>query len=74
MPRLVAEARAKQPGLIVVDRAMPGPYQNYLTPEARVPDTPLPYPWEVPMPMAQSWSFVPNDKYKSARNADSDAC
>jgi alpha-L-fucosidase len=67
MPRLAAEARAKQPGLIVVDRDVPGPYQNYLTPEARVPKEPLPYPWEVPMPMAQSWSYVPNDTYKSSR-------
>jgi alpha-L-fucosidase len=67
MPRLVKEARAKQPGLIVVDRAVPGPYQNYLTPEARVPKEPLPYPWEVPMPMANGWSFVPHDRYKSAR-------
>jgi alpha-L-fucosidase len=67
MPRLVREARAKQPGLIVVDRDVQGPYQNYLTPEARVPEKALPYPWEVPMPMAQSWSFVPNDRYKSAR-------
>jgi alpha-L-fucosidase len=67
MPRLVAEARAKQPGLIVVDRAVPGPYQDYLTPEAQVPKEALPYPWEVPMPMATSWSFVPHDKYKSAR-------
>jgi alpha-L-fucosidase len=67
MPRLVANARAKQPGLIVVDRAVPGPYQNYLTPEARVPDGPLLDPWEVPMPMATSWSYVPDDRYKSAR-------
>ena len=67
MPRLVAEARARQPGLIVVDRAVEGPYQNYLTPEARVPDQALPHPWEVPMPMAQSWSFVPDDTYKSPR-------
>jgi alpha-L-fucosidase len=67
MPRLVANARAKQPGLIVVDRAVPGPYQNYLTPEARVPDEPILHPWEVPMPMATSWSFVPDDRYKSAR-------
>ncbi|MGD2071700.1 MAG: alpha-L-fucosidase, partial [Gemmatimonadota bacterium] len=67
MPRLVREARALQPGLIVVDRAVPGPYQNYLTPEARVPDEPIPYPWEVPMPMATSWSFVPDDPYKSPR-------
>jgi alpha-L-fucosidase len=67
MPRLVANARAKQPGLIVVDRAVPGPYQNYLTPEARVPDEAIPYPWEVPMPMATSWSYVPDDRYKSGR-------
>ena len=67
MPRLVAEARAKQPGLIVVDRDVPGPYQDYLTPEARVPDKALPYPWEVPMPMATSWSFARNDTYKSPR-------
>ena len=67
LPGLVANARAKQPGLIVVDRAVPGPYQNYLTPEARVPDEALLYPWEVPMPMATSWSYVPNDRYKSAR-------
>lgn len=66
MPRLVAEARARQPGLIVVDRDVPGPYQNYLTPEARVPPQPLPYPWEVPMPMARSWSYVPDDVYKSS--------
>lgn len=67
MPRLVRQARELQPGLIVVDRAVPGPYQNYLTPEARVPDEALPYPWEVPMPMAGSWSYVPNDRYKPAR-------
>jgi alpha-L-fucosidase len=67
MPRIVANARAKQPGLIVVDRDVPGPYQNYLTPEARVPEKALPYPWEVPMPMANSWSYVPNDSYKSPR-------
>jgi len=67
MPGLVREARALQPGLIVVDRDVPGPYQDYLTPEARVPDEVLPFPWEVPMPMATSWSFVPGDPYKSAR-------
>jgi alpha-L-fucosidase len=67
MPRLVANAREKHPGLIVVDRAVPGRYQNYLTPEARVPDRPMFNPWEVPMPMAHSWSYVPNDRYKSAR-------
>ena len=67
MTGLVTMARGHQPGLIVVDRDVPGPYQNYLTPEARVPDQVIPHPWEVPMPMATSWSYVPGDPYKSPR-------
>jgi alpha-L-fucosidase len=66
MPGLVKEARAKQPKLIVVDRAVPGEQQNYLTPEQHIPETGLPYPWETCMTMATSWSYVPNDTYKPA--------
>src|SRR3972149_5903559 len=44
------------------------PYsENYLTPENRVPETVIPYPWETCMPMARSWSYVANDNYKSSR-------
>lgn len=32
MPMIAKKSRIKQPGLIVVDRAVPGPQQNYLTP------------------------------------------
>jgi alpha-L-fucosidase len=64
MDRIVQNARAKQPGLIVVDRAVPGIHQNYLTPEQHIPETGLPYPWETCMTMATSWSYVPNDRYK----------
>jgi len=67
MPGLVAMARKLQPGLIVVNRDVPGPYQDYLTPENQVPAGPIPHPWEVPMTMATSWSYVPHDKYKSGR-------
>jgi alpha-L-fucosidase len=66
MAEMVQKARAKQPGLIVVDRAVPGPHQNYLTPEQHIPETGLPYPWETCMTMAGSWSYVPNDVYKPA--------
>jgi alpha-L-fucosidase len=66
MPRLVKEVRAKQPRLIVVDRAVPGEQQNYLTPEQQIPENGLPYPWETCMTMANSWSYVPNDAYKPA--------
>jgi alpha-L-fucosidase len=64
MADMVRKARAKQPGLIVVDRAVPGIHQNYLTPEQHIPETVLQYPWETCMTMAGSWSYVPNDQYK----------
>lgn len=64
MSEIVRKSRLKQPELIVVDRAVPGPHQNYLTPEQHIPATGLPYPWETCMTMATSWSYVPNDVYK----------
>jgi alpha-L-fucosidase len=69
MDELVAKAREKQPGLIVVDRAVYGKNQNYLTPENRVPDQPLPYPWESCIISGGGWSFTPNAKYMSGREA-----
>lgn len=68
MPGLATLARKNQPGLIVVDRAVGGRYENYRTPEQKIPDEPLPYPWETCMTLGDSWSYVPNDHYKSARS------
>jgi len=65
MTRISKMCRQLQPGIIIVDRWVPGPYENYHTPEQQIPDKPLPYPWETCMTMAGSWSYVPNDKYKS---------
>jgi len=67
MPALAAMARELQPGILVVDRAVEGPYQDYLTPEQRIPQQPLDFPWETCMTMASSWSYVPGDTYKSSR-------
>lgn len=50
------------PGLLVVDRWLSSPYENYLTPENRVPDEALLVPWESCITMGNSWSYVPNDK------------
>jgi len=65
MDDLVVKARRKQPGLIVVDRAVYGKNQNYLTPENRVPEKELPYPWESCIIAGGGWSWVPNARYKS---------
>jgi alpha-L-fucosidase len=68
MDELVAKGRQKQPGLIVVDRAVYGKNQNYLTPENRVPEKALPYPWESCIISGGGWSFTPDAKYMSARD------
>lgn len=67
MDELAAKAREKQPGLIVVDRAVEGPNQNYLTPENTVPKEMLPYPWESCIIMGGGWSYAFNPTFKSGR-------
>ena len=69
MDELVEKVREKQPGLIVVDRAVPGKNQNYLTPENRVPEKALSFPWESCIIAGGGWSWVPNAKYMSGRKA-----
>ncbi len=69
MDELVEKAREKQPGLIVVDRAVPGKNQNYLTPENRIPEEALSYPWESCIIAGGGWSWVPNATYMSGRKA-----
>jgi alpha-L-fucosidase len=66
LPALAAMSRARQPGLLIVDRTVSGEFENYVTPEQQVPDQYLPYPWESCITMGDSWSYVPNDRYKPA--------
>ena len=65
MDELVEKARTYQPGLIVVDRAVTGKNQDYLTPENQVPEKALPYPWESCIISGGGWSWVPKASYKS---------
>ncbi len=69
MDELVSKCRELQPGLIVVDRAVPGINQNYLTPENRVPDETLPYPWESCIISGGGWSHTPDATYMSGHEA-----
>ncbi len=65
---IIAEARQYNPGLISVDRVNAGPTENYITPEQKVPETPLGCPWESCISMANSFSYRFEDKtYKSPR-------
>jgi alpha-L-fucosidase len=65
MGRISKMARQHQPGLLVVDRWVNSRYENYLTPENKVPEKALSVPWESCITMATSWSYVKTDQYKS---------
>lgn len=66
--KLIAErARAKQPGMLVVDRWVPGEFENYLTPEQKMPEKALAEPWESCITLGGAWGWVKNDNYKSSR-------
>ncbi len=67
MPAIAAMARKHQPGLIIVDRTVHGKYENYVTPEQKIPPEALPFPWETCMTMGKTWSCRPDKPYKSAR-------
>jgi len=67
MDELVVKARKKQPGLLVVDRAVHGKNQNYLTPENRVPEKELPFPWESCVISGGGWSHTKDAKYMSGK-------
>ena len=66
IPRIATMARKAQPGLLMVDRTVHGRYENYQTPEQRIPKDQLDHPWESCLTLANNWGYVPNDRYKSS--------
>ncbi len=66
MPRIAEMARKAQPGVLIVDRTVHGRFENYQTPEQKIPATQLPYPWESCMTLGNAWGYVEGDRFKSA--------
>ena len=66
MPAMARMARSHQPGLLIVDRTIRGPYENYQTPERAIPEQQLDYPWESCIPLTDDWGFTRNARYKAA--------
>lgn len=65
MARIAAMARSYQPGLLVVDRTVPGEFENYQTPERGIPEVQLDNPWESCIPLGWDWGYTTTDIYKS---------
>jgi len=66
MPGIASMARKEQPGLLIVDRTVHGKFENYQTPEQKIPASQLEIPWESCMTLGNSWGYVPGDQFKSS--------
>ena len=66
MPAIAEAARKNQPGILMVDRTVHGPYENYRTPEQGIPGNMSADPWESCITLGGAWGYVPNDKFKSS--------
>jgi alpha-L-fucosidase len=66
MPAIAKMARRLQPGILIVDRTIHGPYENYQTPENTIPATQLDFPWESCITLTNAWGWVPNPTFKSS--------
>jgi Alpha-L-fucosidase len=65
MPKIASMVRSYQPGILIVDRTVPGEFENYQTPERGIPETQLEHPWESCITLGGDWGYVPTDQYKS---------
>ncbi len=65
MPKIAAMARRYQPGILIVERSVPGKFENYQTPERGIPAEQLSVPWESCITLGYDWGYVPTDVYKS---------
>lgn len=66
LDEIIRNARKKQPGLLAVDRTVPGRNENYQTPEQSIPKEQLLNPWESCLTLGKTWGWAPNTVYKSA--------
>lgn len=55
MPGIARMARSYQPSMLIVDRTVPGEYENYQTPERGIPDRQIDVPWESCIPLGYDW-------------------
>ena len=67
MDEIAAMARKAQPGLLIVDRLIHGPNENYQTPERSIPNEQLPNPWESCIPLSDDWGWTPEANFKSSQ-------
>ena len=67
LTEFMKEARRIQPDLLVSDRTIGGPNENYITPEQSVPAGPIRVPWESCITLGGSFAYSYEPEWKTPR-------
>ena len=67
MDKIGEMARRNQPGIIIVDRTVPGKWENYVTPNRLFPNIIFQFHGKAVLQWEILFSYVPNDNYKSSQ-------
>ena len=67
LSEFMKEARKIKPDLLVADRTIVGPNENYITPEQSVPDHPIRVPWESCVTLGGGFAYGYEVDYKTPR-------
>lgn len=62
MEQIAQRARELQPGILVVDREVHGPFEDYRTPEQNLAPKILDYPWEACITLTRTWCSLRPDE------------
>lgn len=70
MPKISQMVRKYQPEILIVDRNIPGEFENYQTHERGISPVQLDHPWECCIALGDDWGYTIDDhsknRYKSA--------
>ena len=67
LSEFMKEARRLKPDLLVADRTIGGPNENYITPEQSVPSAPIRVPWESCVTLGGTFAYSYEPDYKTPR-------
>ena len=67
LSEFAAKARKITPGLLIADRTVGGPNENYITPEQSVPGSRIRVPWESCVTIGTAFSYKFDETYKTPR-------
>lgn len=67
MEEFAKKSREHTPALMIADRTVGGPFENYITPEMTVPDHAISVPWESCVIIGGGFSFAFGADYKNQR-------